>query len=360
MANINVAEQGISYIVGINGSTYYAIKCSDGSITTNSAFHTLMNTIIGTLTGNTDRTIVIIGSNYIRPTASVTVNQRCNIIVNGILYPTVDLGANPIFNVSVSGTTIDINNYVILKENNLLIKVAPSTAINTLRFYFKNSIVYAESINGSKAIQFDYTNGSITNVVIRDLTVNNVECGIEVIGTTNYLSDLTIDNYFDFAVTSDSGSVRLNGSDTNDIKMFSMSFQFTPSYTTAVGILNDADIVEIYNVRGYDMDVSNKVYKQGSNANRTSIFGGHPLYGTYIDIASGSEPLRISRNLRGSGTASVANGGTIAHGCVSTPKVQITVNESTPIPVSYTVDATNITVYHSSEGSVTVSWRAEV
>ena len=60
------------------------------------------------------------------------------------------------------------------------------------------------------------------------------------------------------------------------------------------------------------------------------------------------------------GTAAVANGGTIAHGLGSTPsKVRLIANGIVPIEFSYTVNATNITVYHTSGGSPSVTWEVE-
>ncbi len=61
------------------------------------------------------------------------------------------------------------------------------------------------------------------------------------------------------------------------------------------------------------------------------------------------------------GSATVANGGTIAHGLGGTPTaVCLTANGTIPIEFGYTADATNITVYHTSGGSPTVVWRAEL
>lgn len=61
------------------------------------------------------------------------------------------------------------------------------------------------------------------------------------------------------------------------------------------------------------------------------------------------------------GTTTVANGGTIAHGLGAVPtRVHIIAQGTVPIETSYTADNTNITVYHTSGGSPTVNWEAEV
>jgi len=62
-----------------------------------------------------------------------------------------------------------------------------------------------------------------------------------------------------------------------------------------------------------------------------------------------------------SGWANVSDGGTIPHGCSGTPiYINITPSGTTPIAYSVTVDSTNITVYHTSGGTITVSWEAKV
>ena len=61
------------------------------------------------------------------------------------------------------------------------------------------------------------------------------------------------------------------------------------------------------------------------------------------------------------GTTAVANGGTIAHGLAAVPtRVHLIAQGTVPIEFSYTADNTNITVYHTSGGSPTVNWEAEV
>jgi hypothetical protein len=61
------------------------------------------------------------------------------------------------------------------------------------------------------------------------------------------------------------------------------------------------------------------------------------------------------------GTTTVATGGTIAHGLGAVPtRVHVIAQGIIPIEISYTADNTNITVYHTSGGSPTVNWEAEV
>jgi len=61
------------------------------------------------------------------------------------------------------------------------------------------------------------------------------------------------------------------------------------------------------------------------------------------------------------GWANVSDAGTIAHGCPSKPSyVNLSPSGANPIMYSFTVDATNITVYHSSPDAEDFSWRAEV
>jgi len=61
------------------------------------------------------------------------------------------------------------------------------------------------------------------------------------------------------------------------------------------------------------------------------------------------------------GWANVSDAGTIAHGCPSKPSyVNLSPSGANPIMYSFTVDATNITVYHSSPDAQSFSWRAEV
>lgn len=61
------------------------------------------------------------------------------------------------------------------------------------------------------------------------------------------------------------------------------------------------------------------------------------------------------------GWESVANAGTIAHTCSAKPTwVGISPSGANPIAYSFTVDATNVTVYHTSPDTETFSWRAVV
>jgi len=66
---------------------------------------------------------------------------------------------------------------------------------------------------------------------------------------------------------------------------------------------------------------------------------------------------------RNMGTTSVATGATIAHGLLLgvTPRIcHVTISGATPYKISYTVDATNITVYHDAGGAVNVTWYVEI
>ena len=61
------------------------------------------------------------------------------------------------------------------------------------------------------------------------------------------------------------------------------------------------------------------------------------------------------------GWGEVSDGGTIAHTCSSKPSwVSIAPSGANPISYAFTVDATNITVRHTSPDSETFSWRAVV
>jgi len=93
------------------------------------------------------------------------------------------------------------------------------------------------------------------------------------------------------------------------------------------------------------------------------------MAGSYISTQTGIYAHFISANnsnLEGAteshnGWANVADGGTVAHSCSGKPNtVYITPSGTNPIMYSFTVDATNITVYHSAEGNADFSWRAEV
>jgi len=62
-----------------------------------------------------------------------------------------------------------------------------------------------------------------------------------------------------------------------------------------------------------------------------------------------------------SGWANISNAATIAHGCASKPtNISLVPSGSNPIMYSFTVDSSDITVYHSDAGSYDFSWRAEV
>lgn len=66
---------------------------------------------------------------------------------------------------------------------------------------------------------------------------------------------------------------------------------------------------------------------------------------------------------RNMGTSNVASGATIAHGLALgiTPRIcSVTVSGATPYKISYTVDATNITVYHDAGGAINVTWYVEI
>jgi hypothetical protein len=92
-------------------------------------------------------------------------------------------------------------------------------------------------------------------------------------------------------------------------------------------------------------------------------------YNTYvINYASGAASGTLFRlsgshsSLQGwesTGYASVANGGTIAHNLPQTPRwVSLNASGSNPLQFSYTVNATNITVYHTAGGAAGVFWKA--
>lgn len=60
------------------------------------------------------------------------------------------------------------------------------------------------------------------------------------------------------------------------------------------------------------------------------------------------------------GFTSITDGGTIAHGLGSIPSwIGVTPSGTRPIAFSYKVDATNITIYHTSPDSETFSWRVK-
>jgi len=68
----------------------------------------------------------------------------------------------------------------------------------------------------------------------------------------------------------------------------------------------------------------------------------------------------ISYVTENSGWDSASDAGTIAHGCASKPKVTLSPSGTTPIMFSFTVDSSDITVYHSSPDSETFAWSAIV
>jgi len=62
-----------------------------------------------------------------------------------------------------------------------------------------------------------------------------------------------------------------------------------------------------------------------------------------------------------SGTVSLQSGDAFPHELVFTPSVvNITPYGTIPIEISYTADSNSITVYHTSGGSITIAWYAEV
>ncbi len=116
-----------------------------------------------------------------------------------------------------------------------------------------------------------------------------------------------------------------------------------------------------FDMGDYKFQVSGDSYFSGAVQFIGEISGlSDPTYASgvatkhYVDVISG--------NIKGKwGWDSVSDGGTIAHGCSSKPTwVTISPSGVSPIAYSLKVDATNITVYHTSPDSETFSWRVFV
>ena len=62
-----------------------------------------------------------------------------------------------------------------------------------------------------------------------------------------------------------------------------------------------------------------------------------------------------------SGTVTVANGGTVAHGLGGTPtRVFLSANAVQPYAMAWTADATNITFHHSAAATLIINWLARL
>lgn len=78
-------------------------------------------------------------------------------------------------------------------------------------------------------------------------------------------------------------------------------------------------------------------------------------------VMSGQNMFLISSALDKYGWCSVANGGTFLHNYSSKPSwIGLSPSGTSPIAYSFTVDATNVTIYHTSPDSETFSWRAKL
>jgi len=83
----------------------------------------------------------------------------------------------------------------------------------------------------------------------------------------------------------------------------------------------------------------------------------HTLYITSSNSISRFSPSTETRT----GWANVADGGTFAHNCSAKPSyVNLTPSGANPIAYSFTVDASDVTVYHTSDESEDFSWMARV
>ena len=109
-------------------------------------------------------------------------------------------------------------------------------------------------------------------------------------------------------------------------------------------------------------------YAISANANATNcIISDNVIYahGYVIPIIYNNNSTKIRDNIgyvsENSGWAGGTSGFTIAHGCAKKPSyVDITPSGANPISYSFTVDNSNITVYHSDAGSAMFSWKAEI
>ena len=120
----------------------------------------------------------------------------------------------------------------------------------------------------------------------------------------------------------------------------------------------------------YDYD-SSKIMTYAIQELATNNQGYHTIKNNYLS-SNNSTPLLLTSTTNtiryntgyiteNHGCDSVSDGGTIAHGCSAKPTyVNISPSGTTPIAYSYTVDSSDITVYHTSGGSIDVSWEVMV
>lgn len=396
MANINATEQAASYIVGKNGSTYYAIKTSDGSITTNADAATLINACITALSsgviffksGTYTITSTISLKNYVwlfgegsGTTLSFTNDGNClrsagtgGSPKGGIkLRDFAILGNDQASQVGVAleytYSDVHIENVIIAHAGNSGIKLTDCYAIH----------VNAEISNCAYGVQAYNSHGTTFELKLYANTTNQMilyNCtGAKVSGTSEQGGSIYI--------------TETGGYSPISTKVSGMHFESNTRHIQIAGTATKSIVVENCYFFGDGSTHPDRAIVISGNSTGTIIrnnyFTGcqyHAMWivdatvvstiiednyndNSYGFINNGGTGTKFRNNIgyvtESGGSVAVANAGTIAHELAATPtKVSVTVNEITPIPVSYTVDATNITVYHSAGGNVTVSWKAEI
>lgn len=160
--SVKVFEQPASYIIGKNDTTYYAIKCSDGSITTNSSAHTLINSVI--LFGGT----IILKRGTYELTDSIVIPYTANCNGLSLIGESYEYSMGTYLKFSSSGT------------NKTMITVGEGTESKLRGVTIKNLYLDGEASTGN-GIDFVAWESLIENCEISDF----VGIGIKVIGDPN-------------------------------------------------------------------------------------------------------------------------------------------------------------------------------
>lgn len=274
------------------------------------------------------------GAGFIGDTGVII--QNCYAVGNyrhGILYTS---GAK-ILNCHIDGLK-DGSNYTLSGICQLGSKGAP--------FVIKDSEI--KNIKGTAIRLYNHSSGIITNNKIID--VDNR--GIQDVVAGAWGGSIVSDNY-----------IRNTGSQGITLRGDSLSIENNKILHTGdhgIWVYEDNNSIKNNFISGAGNDGIR--LSAGSN----SFVLDNIIQGSTNEaIDDDSTGTTIKRNIgyvtENSGWANIANGGTIAHGCASKPtNISVIPSGANPIMHSFTVDSTNITVYHSDAGNYDFSWRAEV
>jgi len=354
---VNLKEQPASYIIGIDGTTIYAINCKTGKIDySGTDARTVIQSAINALT-NGGKIFIKQGTYYINS----SIQYQDEVIIEGEGKDNTILKAPADYSLPFIFTPPDLTVWRNVQIKNLQTFYS-GIDFSSVNYGLLENLSIWHAPQG--AIKLERTGGNLN--ILRNIQIeNNYQAnsvGIRVLADWVHIHDVVI-------AKTELGGVII-GSDTvkpyNPL-IYNLHTFHVRGYTidiykafhfTAIQIEAEIDTTDSLQLGGIRNRATN------TDADNFIInFNYQPpsaTYEPYLDEA-GTLKLRFggaNARTENNGTVTLASGEVFAHNCVITPVwVHLeAINTTIPTSFSSSISPSSITVWHNQTGSIDIAW----